>query len=266
MADGTEIEWTDATWNAMRGCSRTIAAGAATSGCGDTTGGGCYAERNGYRFAGPGLPYDGLVRMTPHGARWTGKVLLVDKHLLDPIRWERPRRIFTTSVSDPFHERFSNEAIAVAFGVMAATRRHTHQLLTKRLSRAREWYAWVEREAAAANGGRGMSPAAFCFVMLQKYVDHDHHGMFSKSDRRQLSRGAVVDEALSAPWPLPTLWLVASTEHQPAADDRVGVLLKIPAAVHGLSCEPLLGPIDLCHVHHERTVEIDALHGTHGVI
>jgi len=97
MADRSSIEWTDASWNAMRGCSRTIAAGAETSGCGDPTGGGCYAERNGYRFAGPGLPYEGLVRMTPNGARWTGNVMLVDKHLLDPLRWERPRRIFTTS-------------------------------------------------------------------------------------------------------------------------------------------------------------------------
>lgn len=243
MADGSSIEWTDATWNAMRGCSRTIAAGAETSGCGDPTGGGCYAERNGYRFAGPGLPYEGLVRMTPHGARWTGKVLLVDKHLLDPIRWERPRRIFTTSVSDPFHERFTNETIAIVFGVMAATRRHTHQLLTKRLRRAREWYAWLQREATAANGGRGMSPAAFCFDLLQRYV-RDRPG-FTDVDIKLLSRGAVANEALSAPWPLPNLWVIASTEHQPAADDRAPDLLAIPAAAHGLSCEPMLGPIDI---------------------
>lgn len=101
MADRSPIEWTDATWNAMRGCSRTIAAGAETSGCGDPTGGGCYAERNGYRFAGPGLPYEGLVRMTPSGARWTGKVLLVDKHLLDPIRWERHQLIEPPKKREP---------------------------------------------------------------------------------------------------------------------------------------------------------------------
>lgn len=245
MGDATSIEWTDASWNALRGCSRTIAPGAETSGCGDPTGGGCYAERNGYRFAAPGLPYAGLVRMTPKGARWTGEVRLIDKHLLDPIRWDRPRKIFTTSVSDPFHERFSNEAIAISYGVMAVTRRHTHQLLTKRLRPAREWYAWLEREAAAANGGRGMSPAAFCFCTLQKYVEHDRREAFTESERKLLSRAELVDEALCAPWPLPNLWLVASTEHQLAADDRVPDLLGIRAEVRGLSCEPLLGAIDL---------------------
>ena len=88
VGDKTDIEWTDATNNYLRGCSRTIAEGASTSGCGDPTGGGCYAERNGWRFAGPGMPYEGLVRMTPTGARWTGKVLVVNKHLLDALRWK----------------------------------------------------------------------------------------------------------------------------------------------------------------------------------
>jgi len=248
----------------MRGCSRTIAAGATQSGCGDKAGG-CYAERNGYRFAGPGLSYEGLVRMTPNGARWTGNVLLVDKHLLDPLRWERPRRIFTTSVSDPFHERFSNETIAVVYGVIAASTRHTHQLLTKRAKRAREWYGWLKRNAAACNAGRGMSPAAYCFAMLQKYVDHDKRGSFSDHERKLLSRADVVESALSALWPLPNLWLIASTEHQAAADDRVPDLLAIPAAVRGLSCEPLIGEIDLRHVQHASEFEVDALTGHHGV-
>lgn len=248
MGDGTKISWTDATWSCFRGCSRTIAAGAETSGCGDATGGGCYAERDGWRFAGPGMPYEGLVRMTPKGARWTGKVLLVDKHLLDPIRWQRPRRIFTTSVSDPFHERFSNETIAIAFGVMAATRRHIHQMLTKRVRRAREWYAWLEREAAAALGGRGMSPPSFCFGMLQQYVAD--RTRFSDTDRTLVSRADVIADVVTAAWPLDNLWAMASVEHQLAADDRIPDLLAIPAAVHGLSCEPLLGPVLLDDARH----------------
>lgn len=243
MADGSSIEWTDATWNAMRGCSRTIAAGAETSGCGDPTGGGCYAERNGYRFAAPGLPYEGLVRMTPNGARWTGKVMLVDKHLLDPIRWERPRRIFTTSVSDPFHERYSNETIALIFGVMAVTQRHIHQLLTKRVRRMREWYEWLASAAAGENGGRGVSPAAYCFALLQRYVRD--RTKFSEADSKLLSRSDLVDAAFAAPWPLLNVWPMASVEHQPAADERVPELLRVPGAVHGLSCEPLIGPVDV---------------------
>jgi protein gp37 len=264
VGDGTEIGWTDASWNCFRGCSRTIAAGAETSGCGDPTGGGCYAERNGWRFAGPGMAYDGIVRMTPNGARWTGKVMLVDDHLLDPLRWQRPRRIFTTSVSDPFHERFTNETIAVAFGVMVATSWHKHQLLTKRVRRMRDWYEWLAREAAASNGGRGMSPAAYCFALLQRYVADRQR--FSDADRKLLSRADVVDDALAAPWPTPNIWPMASVEHQPAADDRIPDLLEIPAVVRGLSCEPLIGPVDLNHVQRDREVEIDSLNGTHGVV
>jgi protein gp37 len=237
------ISWTDETWNPLRGCSRTIAEGATTSGCGDPTGGGCYAERNGYRFAGPGLAYEGLVRMTKNGPRWTGKVLLVDEHLLDPIRWKRPRKIFTTSVSDPFHERLSNETIAIVYGVMVATPRHTHQVLTKRVSRAREWYAWLERQAAAANGGSGMSPAAFCFSLLQRYVSD--RARFTDADRRMVARSEIIDDAFLAPWPLPNLWLMTSIEHQQAAHVRIPDLLATPAVVRGLSCEPLIGRVDL---------------------
>jgi protein gp37 len=243
MGDRTKISWTDATWSCFRGCSRTIAAGATTSGCGDPTGGGCYAERNGYRFAASGLPYDGLVRMTPNGARWTGKVMLVDRHLLDPIRWERPRRIFTTSVSDPFHERYSNETIALVFGVMAVTQRHIHQLLTKRVKRMREWYEWLARAAAGENGGRGMSPAAYCFALLQRYVRDQTK--FSEADSKLLSRSDIVDAAFAAPWPLTNVWPMASVEHQFAAEERINELLRVPGVVHGLSCEPLIGHVDL---------------------
>lgn len=243
MGDKTDIEWTDATPNIFRGCSRTMAEGAETSGCGDPTGGGCYAERLGWRFAGPGMPYEGLVRMTPNGARWTGKVLVVDRHLLDPLRWEKPKKIFTTSVSDPFHERFTNESVALAFGMFAATPHHTHQFLTKRIKRGLEWFAWVEREAASANAGVGMTPAAFCFALLQKYVEINRNGAFTERDRKALARAAAT--AIEQPWPLPGVWIGVSVEHQAAADDRIPDLLATPAAKRWLSCEPLIGEIDL---------------------
>lgn len=244
MGDKTGINWTDASWNHLRGCSREMAEGATTSGCGDPTGGGCYAERNGYRFAGPGLPYEGLVRMTPNGPRWTGKVMVVDKHLLDPVRWERPRRIFTTSVSDPFHPKFSNETIAITMGVMAITRRHTHQMLTKRAARMLEWYRWVKREAETCNGGRGMSVPAYCFCMLQQYV-RSKPDVFSEHEYSLITRGEVVDAGLTAPWPLPNVIPMVSVEHQAAANHRIPHLLQVPAVCHGVSLEPLIGPVDL---------------------
>lgn len=246
MGDKTGISWTDSTWNCLRGCSRTIAEGAQQSGCGDPSGGGCYAERNGYRFAGPGLPYEGLVRMTPNGPRWTGKVLLVNDKLLDPVRWSRARRIFTTSVSDPFHEKLSNEAIAIMYGVMAATRRHTHQVLTKRVKRMVEWFAWVKGAASLCNRGKGMSPAAFCLCLLQKHVDSDARGEFSDADRKLLSSGTVVDDALSAPWPLPNVWQGISVENQHAYMERMPLLASLEdVAVRFLSLEPLIGEVDL---------------------
>jgi protein gp37 len=258
MGSKTGISWTDSTWSALRGCSRTIASGATQSGCGDPTGGGCYAERNGYRFSGPGLPYEGLVRMTSTGARWTGKVLLVDNHLLDPIRWQRARRIFTTSVSDPFHERFSNETIAIVFGVMAATVRHAHQCLTKRIRRGREWFSWVE--AAAAKDG--VSPAAFCFGVMRQYVEGCDR--FSDADRALVRRSIVVESARSATWPLLNVWIGVSVENQDAADERIPDLIATPAAVRFLSCEPLLGPVNLRRVR-PAPVPIDALTGGWGV-
>lgn len=262
MGSKTSIGWTDASWNAMRGCSRTIAKGADTSGCGDPTGGGCYAERNGYRFHGPGLPYEGLVRMTPKGARWTGKVSLVDEKLLDPLRWTEPRMIFTTSVSDPFHERFTNETIAILHGVMAITHWHRHQCLTKRAGRMRTWNDWLRAESAAANDGKGMTPAAYCFTMLQRYVNHDPHGSFSDHDRKRLSKGDVVDRGLSAAWPLPNLWKGVSCEHQLAADERVIELMLTEAAVRFVSLEPLIGGIDMTNVRiADGLVGVDALAG-----
>src|SRR5271169_3217974 len=100
----TKIEWTQSddgvageTWNPTRGCSRV------SPGCGGRRGeGGCYAERQAVRQMGPGRPYEGLVRVTKQGPRWTGKVVLVGDNLLDPLHWQEPRRVFVDSMSDLF--------------------------------------------------------------------------------------------------------------------------------------------------------------------
>ncbi len=101
MSDKTSIEWTDATWNPIRGCSRV------SEGCRH-----CYAEGVAYRFSGPGQPYEGLVRIGADGERrreWNGQVQFVEKHLLDPLRWKKPRRIFVNSMSDLFHENVTDD-------------------------------------------------------------------------------------------------------------------------------------------------------------
>jgi protein gp37 len=134
----TSIEWTDATWNPTRGCSRV------SEGCRN-----CYAERMALRFMGPGQPFEGFAKViAPRdsldrvGGRrngWNGSVKLVPSKLDEPLRWRKPRRVFVNSMSDLFHEALSDVAIATVFGVMRETPEHTFQVLTKRAARMLTW-------------------------------------------------------------------------------------------------------------------------------
>lgn len=205
MADRTGIEWTDATWNPLRGCSRV------SEGCRH-----CYAETVAARFSGPGLPYEGLIHPKTRG--WNGKIKLVPEALDQPLRWKRPRRIFVNSMSDLFHEAVPDDFIDSVFAVMALTPQHTFQVLTKRPERmlaylSDEWRsALVEGAAQALYAARtGEDPSMWLAVHL----------------------------------PLPNVWLGVSVEDQATADERIPLLLQCPAAVRWISAEPLLGHVDL---------------------
>lgn len=133
MGKGTGIEWTDATWNPLRGCSRV------SEGCRN-----CYAEQVAARFSGKRQAYENLAtfKVIDKGlesehleARWTGEVAFVEKHLHDPIRWRDPLRIFVNSMSDLFHPGVRAEWVAEIFEVMAKAPQHTYQILTKRPER-----------------------------------------------------------------------------------------------------------------------------------
>lgn len=114
MSDNTGIEWTDATWNPVTGCTKV------SEGCDH-----CYAETFAERFRGvPG-----------HHFERGFDVVLRPERLITPLTWKRPRRIFVNSMSDLFHERVPDEYIAKVFAVMVAARRHTFQVLTKRPGR-----------------------------------------------------------------------------------------------------------------------------------
>lgn len=205
MADRSTIEWTEATWNPMRGCSRV------SDGCKH-----CYAERVAARFAGPGMPYEGLIHPSTRG--WNGTVRLVPEALDQPLRWKRPRRIFVNSMSDLFHESVPPSVIAAIFAVMASAPQHTFQVLTKRPERAWFWFDW----------------------MLTQTRDKLHECLKGAMGYHHPRRPAIN----GIPWPLPNVWLGVSVENQAAADKRIPLLLQCPAAVRWLSCEPLLGPID----------------------
>lgn len=124
MGAKTKIEWTDASWNPIRGCTRV------SEGCRN-----CYAEFAAARFSKAGQPYHGLAKMAKDGPRWTGKMSFVDKHLQDPIRWRQPKTIFVNSMSDLFHKDIPLEWIRRIFHVMYMAPQHIYQILTKRPER-----------------------------------------------------------------------------------------------------------------------------------
>lgn len=113
MADGTQIEWTDATWNPVTGCSKV------TAGCDN-----CYAERFSERFRGvPGHPFESGFDLT-----------LRPERLAQPLSWKAPRRIFVNSMSDLFHKEVPRPFVDKVFDTMERANWHTFQVLTKRSS------------------------------------------------------------------------------------------------------------------------------------
>ena len=123
--DKTGIEWTDATWNPIRGCSKVSA------GCKF-----CYAETMAARFSGPGMPYEGVIS----NKQWNGIITFHEDKLDQPLRWKRPRKIFVNSMSDLFHENVKGEWLDKIFGVMEQRApQHIYQILTKRPKRMRDF-------------------------------------------------------------------------------------------------------------------------------
>jgi protein gp37 len=114
MSLGTTIEWTDATWNPVRGCSKISA------GCKN-----CYAERFAERFRGiPGHPFEQGF-----------DIRLVPEKLAEPLKWKEPRMVFVNSMSDLFHHKVPDDYIEQVARVMVLARWHTFQILTKRADR-----------------------------------------------------------------------------------------------------------------------------------
>lgn len=193
MADRSSIEWTDATWNPVTGCTEV------SPGCDH-----CYAKTFAERWRGtPGHPFERGFDLT-----------LRPERLSQPLRWPRARRIFVNSMGDLFHDGVPDNFIAAVWAVMAATPRHTYQVLTKRHARMRSLLS------------RGMLGTEGFPDMVEEAMAEFTH--------------AALDH-----WPLPNVWVGVSVEDQQWADIRIPALLDTPAAVRWLSCEPLLGRVDL---------------------
>jgi protein gp37 len=209
MSDKTKIEWSDATWNPVVGCS------IVSPGCTN-----CYAMRMAHqleqRFKSE--KYAGLTRVVNGNPVWTGQVRLVEEALDQPIRWRRPRLIFVNSMSDLFHEALPDAAIDCVFARMALASQHIYQILTKRQDRMRAYTRgdWQTR----------------VMQIITDLVD----GSEVKSD----------DAPILLPARLPNLWLGVSVEDQARADQRHDDLAAIAALgwTTWVSYEPALGPVD----------------------
>lgn len=212
MADTSKIEWTDATWNVVTGCEKV------SPGCDN-----CYAETFAERWRGtPGHHFENGFDVT-----------LRPERLPLPLKWRKPRRVFVNSMSDLFHKDIPDEFVARTFAIMALTPQHTYQLLTKRHGRMRS----VLTDACTC--GNGHLPGVHLRSAMAWAV--------SKANPDRIP--GVPDDAeqrvYNAPWPLPNVWLGVSVEDQKRADLRIPALLNTPATVRFLSCEPLLGSVDL---------------------
>lgn len=169
----TKIEWADAVWNPVTGCTPV------SQGCDN-----CYARRMAYRLRGRfGYPEDEPFRPTPHMDR-----------LNEPLRWKKPRRVFVSSMGDIFHPDIELLMLALIFDIIKRCPQHTFMILTKRPEIA---------------------------------LEHYHNTM------------------LKPFFGMPNIWLGVTAENQQAADERIPILLQIPAAVRFVSVEPMLGPVDL---------------------
>ncbi|MBA1141715.1 phage Gp37/Gp68 family protein [Mesorhizobium neociceri] len=205
MADGTKIEWTDATWNPITGCQ------VKSPGCKF-----CYAMK----LAGTRLKHHpsrkGLTVDSKNGPVWTGEVRLNEAWLTQPLHWTKPRMIFVCAHADLFYEAVPDEWIDRVFAVMTQAPQHVFQLLTKRPDRMLDYLQRVENEP-----------------------HHETVRRFAKA----LPRPLTSIKAMTLP--SPNIWLGTSVEDQAHADERRNSMRQLSGAgwKTWASYEPTLGVI-----------------------
>ena len=231
MAEKSSIEWTEATWNPITGCTLV------SDGCRH-----CYAAR----LAATRLKHQpsrrGLARLNAAGeAKFTGEVRFNEDWLDQPLRWKRPRMIFVCAHGDLFHESVPDEWIDRIFAVMALAPQHTFQVLTKRAKRMREYVS-----------ARYSQPVSPLVGEMPGRAERGNPGgdvarpsAMAPGVPRSESQ-TVGFQPPSATACHPNVWLGVSAEDQATADERIPDLLATPAAIRYVSAEPLLGPIDFC--------------------
>jgi protein gp37 len=204
----TKIQWTDETANWIVGCTKTRAKGAKQSGCDK-----CYAATA--ASSARLQQFDQYKAVVDGNGNWNGNIEFVPKVLDDLLKGKRSRRVFTPSMSDPFHHNVKEEWLDQFMATVALTPHITYQVLTKRPDRMYEYFNDFDLR-------RIVGPT------------FDLTARNNKKDPGQI-------------WKLPfrNLHLGVSVENQAAVDERIPLLLNTPAWFRFLSCEPLLEKIDL---------------------
>lgn len=194
MAESS-IEWTEHTWNPVTGCTKL------SPGCKH-----CYAETMARRLKAMGAGgYENGFEVTLHPER-----------LLTPLLRKPPTTYFVNSMSDLFHEKVPDTFVDRVFAVMAATPKHTYQVLTKRAERLADYCAALGTRAG--------------FDRLEAAT-------------QEFGRTLQQDGSAVVPWPIPNIWLGVSVEDRRYGVPRIAHLQRTLAAVRFLSIEPLLGDV-----------------------
>jgi protein gp37 len=229
----TPIEWSDFTVNPFR--FRNLKTGKVGHHCAKISPGckNCYSSA---MQAGPYL--SGLTFIEENKPK--GKFFLEERALEQVLHRRKPVRIFWCDMTDMFLADYPDEWIDRCFAVMALTPQHTHQVLTKRAARMREYFA---RDAHA----RWWSIESIANELATKY--HLRH-----CDRDGVLLVKFPSETMERP--LPNVWLGVSVEDQQRADERIPLLLRTPAAVRFISAEPLLGLVDLTRINYTAALRV----------
>ncbi len=204
----TKISWCDETINPVVGCSKI------SSGCQN-----CYAENMARRLATMGFAqYQDVIGVERNGiikGEWNGSTAFVSSELEKPYKWRKRRSVFVSSMGDLFHESVWRCWIDDVMRMVANNSEHTFIFLTKRPERMKQYFDLCDRD---------LTEELTAFYQLSHGTDPHN---------------------LAANWPLPNLVLGVTAEDQKTADERIRVLLQIPAAKRFVSIEPMLGEVDL---------------------
>lgn len=210
----TSIEWCcrpgtlPETWNLVTGCNKV------SQGCKN-----CYAETMHKRlqFMYP-KKYDHEFLSGAH---------IHEELLTLPFTWKKPRTVFVNSMSDLFHANVPISFLHKVYAVMALCPQHTFIIVTKRPENMKAYFA----------GGKEL--------LVKRWEDATYQIGLSDKDDDTDAPACQVYNLTNREWPLKNIWHLVSVEDQKTADERIPLLLQIPSAVRGLSCEPLLMPINL---------------------